>query len=136
MTVAAGAKPLRLRIGFPAATIGVALLAQQLLPVAVPLFAEAPRVEGGRHLWVVELPDGVGVGAVVGGFDVMIRAEDGKVAIVLPAVVAGVVAARMRAAGVDVEVRKEPQGVAVRSPLQARNVVHVPGLGDLGLGGD
>ena len=131
MSVAAVGKALRIRIDFPATTIGGMLLAQQLLPVAEPLFAEAAKVEGGRHVWVVELPDGVGIGAVIGGFDVMIRPEDGKVAIVLPAVVAGLVAARMRAAGVDVEVRRESQGVAVLAPLRARSVVHVPGLGNL-----
>ena len=135
MTVAAVGKALRIRIDFPSTTIGGMLLAQQLLPVAEPLFAEAPRIEDDRHVWVVELPDGVGIGAVIGGFDVMIRAEDGNVAIVLPAMVAGVVAAKLRAAGVDVGLRREPQGVAVLAPMRARNVVHLPGVGELGLGG-
>ena len=113
MSVAAVGKALRIRIDFPATTIGGMLLAQQLLPVAEPLFAEAAKVEGGRHVWVVELPDGVGIGAVIAGSDVMLRAEDGKVAIVLPTFVAATVAGRLRAAGVVVETRREAAGTAV-----------------------
>ena len=126
-------KALRIRIDFPSTTIGGMLLAQQLLPVAEPLFAEAAKVEGGRHVWVVELPDGVGIGAVIAGSDVMVRAEDGKVAIVLPGIVAAVVAARMRASGVEVEVRRDVAGAAVVVPVRRRSVVEVPGLGGLGI---
>ena len=135
MTVAAVGKALRIRIDFPATTIGGMLLAQQLLPVAEPLFAEAAKVEGGRHVWVVELPDGVGIGAVIAGSDVMIRAEDGKVAIVLPGFVAAMVAARMRASGVDVELRRDVTGAALVVPVRRRSLVEVPGLGGLGIAG-
>ena len=135
MSLAAVGKALRIRIDFPATTIGGMLLAQQLLPVAEPLFAEAAKVEGGRHVWVVELPDGVGIGAVIAGSDIMLRAEDGKVAIVLPGIVAAVVAARMRASGVEVEVRREAAGAALVVPVRRRSVVEVPGLGGLGIAG-
>ena len=134
MSVVAVGKALRIRIDFPARTIGGMLLDQQLRPIAEPLFAEAPRIEGDRMVWVVELPDGVGIGAVIAGSDIMLRAENGKVAIVLPGVLAAVVAGRLRASGGVVEARREAAGTAVILGIGRRVEVGVPVVGAIGLG--
>lgn len=134
MSAVASPAPLRLRIDFPAFTLGGVLLAQQLRPVAEPLFAEPARLEGGRHVWVVELPDGVGLGATVAGQEVMIRAERGRVALVLPVVVAAVVVAKLREGGVAVENWREAAGSVVCLEVRGRREVVVPAVGRLGLG--
>ena len=135
MSLAAVGKALRIRIDFPARTIGGMLLDQQLRPMAEPLFAVPARVEGDRMVWVVELPDGVGIGTVIAGSDIMLRAENGKVAIVLPTFVAATVAGRLRAAGVVVETRREAAGTAVILGIGRRVEVGMPVVGAIGLGG-
>ncbi len=70
----AGTAGLRVRASFPATTIGGAMLAQHVMPVLEPYFVEPAKVEGGRWEWLVELPEGVGVGARVLGYDVQLRA--------------------------------------------------------------
>ena len=48
-------------------------------------------------VWVVELPDGVGVGAVIVAYDLQIRADDARLVVVLPRAVALAAAMKMRA---------------------------------------
>lgn len=129
MTIAAGAG-LRVQASFPATSFGGMMLVQHVMPVLEPFFVEAARVEGGRWVWVVELPEGIGVGAKVLGYDVQLRAERGHLVVVLPRAVAAVVAVQARGLGVPVEVRADPAGTAVVVPTGGVEVV-VPMVGML-----
>ena len=113
MSVVAAGKALRVRIEFPATTIGGMMLVAHLGPVLEPFFAESARVVEGRNVWVVELPDGVGVGAVVMGYDLQLRADEGRLVVVVPQVVAMAVAMKMRSIGVACEVRADQAGAGV-----------------------
>ena len=127
MTTAVG---LRVQASFPATTFGGMMLVQHLMPVLEPFFVEPARVEGGRWVWIVELPQGVGVGAKIFGYDVQLRAEGGHLVVVLPRAVAAVVAVQARGLGVPVEVRADPGGGAV--VLQATSAsMTLPGFGEV-----
>ena len=63
----------------------------------------------------------------------MLRAENGKVAIVRPGVLAAAVTGRLRASGVVVEARREVAGTAVILGIGRRVEVGVPVLGAIGL---
>ena len=131
MTIAAGAG-LRVQASFPATSFGGMMLVQHVMPVLEPFFVEAARVEGGRWVWVVELPDGVGVGAKVLGYDVQLRADAGHLVVVLPRGVAAGVAVQARGRGVPVAVRADPAGGAIVLPAGGIEVV-VPMVGVLTL---